>query len=81
MEPPPWPHSVRQVLGDIQLAAGKLLAAEAAYRADLAKLRDNGWSLNGLAKSLAQHGRVLEAAEVRKRFERAWARADYELGR
>jgi len=79
MEPAPWPRSVRLVLGETQLAARQPMAAEAAFRADLKRLPENGWSLNGLARSLALQGRVLEADAAKKRFERAWLRADYKL--
>jgi hypothetical protein len=40
------------------------------------RVRENGWSLFGLARSLEIQGRAAEAAEARRRFERAWQRAD-----
>ena len=50
-----------------------------AYRQDLARWRENGWSLFGLAQSLAAQGRHDDATAVRGRFEVAWARADITL--
>ena len=78
-EPPVWHHPVRQVLGGVLLDAGRAKEAEAVYRADLARVRENGWSLFGLARSLEAQGRPDEAAEVRRRFETAWKRADISL--
>src|SRR5581483_7123729 len=75
MEPPPWYYPVRQSLGAALLAAGRARAAEAVYREDLRRNRDNGWSLYGLARSLRAQKKVKEAAAVEARFKRAWAAA------
>ena len=78
-EPPVWHQPPRQVLGALLLEAGRPQEAEAAYRADLARFRENGWSLFGLAQSLDAQGRGEEARLVRDRFARAWTRADVTL--
>ena len=78
-EPPVWHHPVRQVLGGVLLDAGRAKEAEAVFRADLARVRENGWSLFGLMRSLEVQGRTAEAAEARRRFETAWKRADITL--
>jgi tetratricopeptide (TPR) repeat protein len=78
-EPSVWHQPPRQVLGAILLEAGRAKEAEAVYRQDLARWRENGWSLFGLAQSLAAQGRAEEAAAVRRRFDIAWARADVTL--
>ena len=78
-EPPVWHQSTRHVLGALLLEAGRAREAEAAYRHDLKRFRDNGWSLFGLWQSLEAEGRSGEAQEVRARFEKAWARADVTL--
>jgi non-heme chloroperoxidase len=78
-EPPVWHHPPRQVLGALLLESGRAADAEGVYRADLERFRENGWSLFGLMKSLQAQGRLDEAASVRQRFERAWARADVTL--
>jgi pimeloyl-ACP methyl ester carboxylesterase len=78
-EPPVWHHPPRQVLGAILLEAGRPAEAEAVYREDLKRFRENGWSLFGLAKSLDAQQKSSEALEVRRRFETAWKRADIQL--
>jgi tetratricopeptide (TPR) repeat protein len=78
-EPPPWPLPMRQVLGAVLLEMGQPADAEAVYRADLEKYPENGWSLRGLSRALAQQGKAEEAAAVETRFQRAWAHGDFEL--
>jgi tetratricopeptide (TPR) repeat protein len=78
-EPPPWYYPVRQSLGAVLLQAGRAAEAEAAYRTDLRRNPENGWSLYGLAQALRAQGRAAEAAAVDARFQRAWARADVTL--
>jgi tetratricopeptide (TPR) repeat protein len=78
-EPPLWFFPVRHSLGRALLEAGDAAAAEAAYRQDLARFRENGWSLYGLALALEAQGKAEEAAAVRARFEEAWADADVRL--
>ena len=78
-EPPVWHHPVRQVLGGVLLDAGRAKEAEAVYRADLVRVRENGWSLFGLMRSLEAQQRGADAAAVRARYERAWRRADLTL--
>ena len=53
--------------------------AEKAYRKDLERYPGNGWSLYGLVQALSARGRVTEAMAAKKRFTRAWARADFSL--
>lgn len=78
-EPPLWYYPIRHSLGRALLEAGDATGAEQAYREDLAKFPENGWSLLGLAQSLRAQGRDAEAADARARFARAWADADVEL--
>jgi len=75
-EPPDWPIPPRQTLGAILLEAGRAREAEKVYREDLARHRDNGWSLRGLSAALRAQGKTAEAAEVDQRFQKAWSRAD-----
>ena len=51
-EPPDWFFSVRHLLGDVYLKAGKYADAEKVYREDLLEYKENGWALMGLYKSL-----------------------------
>ena len=75
-EPTTWALPLRQQLRAILLAAGRAKEAETAYRGDLARYPNNGWSLHGLAASLKARGRAKEAAAVDAEFRKAWARAD-----
>ncbi len=70
---------MRQVLGNTLLAVGRDKEAEAAFREDLERNRENGWSLHGLAAALAKQGKAKDAAAVADRFHAAWAEADYRL--
>ncbi|MGD8330988.1 MAG: hypothetical protein PVJ49_16275 [Acidobacteriota bacterium] len=78
-EPPLWFIPVRHALGRALLAAGRPAEAERAYRQDLARFRENGWSLYGLTMALEAQGESAEAAAVRQRYERAWQNADVRL--
>jgi pimeloyl-ACP methyl ester carboxylesterase/tetratricopeptide (TPR) repeat protein len=78
-EPPLWHQPVRQVLGAVLLAAQRPAEAEVEDRAELARFRENGWSLFGLWQSLVAQHRTDEAQQVRARFDKAWARADVSL--
>ena len=75
-EPPPWYLPIRQRLGAVLLEAGRPVAAEKAFRQDLVRRPENGWSLRGLAQSLRAQKRNREAAAVEARFQKAWSKAD-----
>jgi tetratricopeptide (TPR) repeat protein len=79
-EPPAWYYPTRQALGSALLKAGKPADAETAFREDLKRYPNNGWSLYGLANALSARGRVTEAVAMKKRFTRAWIHADFKLG-
>jgi tetratricopeptide (TPR) repeat protein len=78
-EPPAWHWPTRQALGAMLLAAGKPAEAEAAYREELARNPENGWSLHGLEKALRAQKRTADADAVKVRFEQAWVNADIDL--
>ncbi len=78
-EPPLWYYPLRHSLGYALLEAGQAHEAEAVYRKDLARFRENGWSLYGLAKSLEQQGKMQDAKVVWDNFEDAWVHADVQL--
>ena len=78
-EPAAWHYPTRHALGAVLLQAGKASEAEAVYRADLAKHRNNGWSLFGLHQSLLDQQKIDEAKKVKIAFEEAWANADVAL--
>ncbi len=75
-EPPPWYLPIRQRLGAVLLEAGRPGEAEKAFREDLARRPENGWSLRGLAQSLQAQKRGKEVAAVEARFNKAWEKAD-----
>jgi tetratricopeptide (TPR) repeat protein len=78
-EPTAWALPLRQQLGAVLLAAKRPKAAEQAFRQDLVRYPNNGWSLHGLAEALRAQGRTREADEVAAKFNRVWARADVSL--
>ena len=75
-EPPDWPIPLRQPLGAVLLAAERPKEAEAAFRQDLVRYPNNGWSLHGLAEALRAEGRTGEASAAEARFRKIWSRAD-----
>ena len=78
-EPPPWYLPIRQRLGAVLLEAGRPAQAEKAFREDLVRRPENGWSLHGLARSLRAVKRIKEADAVEARFQQAWSKADVEV--
>jgi tetratricopeptide (TPR) repeat protein len=78
-EPADWYYPVRHFQGAALIAAHDYAAAEAVYRADLAKNPNNGWSLFGLAQALRGQNKAKDAAEVDKQFAKTWANADIKL--
>ena len=79
MEPPDWPIPVRQLQGAALLALGRARDAETAFRGDLVKFPNNGWSLSGLHASLEQQGRTQDAATIRTQLDQTWQRADVQI--
>ena len=75
-EPPEWTVPVRQEMGAVLLAAGRAAEAEQAFRQDLDRFPENGWSLHGLASSLRAQGRTADADVALAAYERAWDGAD-----
>lgn len=71
IEPPEWPIPPRQHLARVQMLADRFADAQATFERDLARFKENVWSLRGLADSLERQGRTAEAADVRLRAERA----------
>ena len=81
MEPPDWPIPVRQLQGAALLALGRAAEAEAAFRGDLKKFPNNGWSLSGLLESRIKQGRERdgEIGTLEIQLGQAWRRADVKL--
>lgn len=76
MEPPDWPIPVRQLQGAALLDVGRNAEAEKAFRDDMKKFPENGWSLSGLQAALERQGRAADAAAINTRRVQAWRRAD-----
>ena len=55
---------------------GRYAEAEAVYREDLARNRDNGWGLLGLQNALLAQDKTLEAAPYARALAEAWKEAD-----
>lgn len=79
MEPPDWPIPVRQLQGAALLELGRAKEAEDAFRGDLKRFPDNGWSLSGLQASLEKQGRAADAAAVKVRLEQQWKMSDIQV--
>jgi len=78
-EPSSWHVPPRQNLGAILLRANKFEEAETVFKEDLDDLRQNGWSLMGLHKSLDAQNKADEAAQIKAEFEKAWQHADLSI--
>ena len=78
-EPTAWAIPLRQQLGAVLLAAKRTKEAEQAFRQDLVRFPNNGWSLHGLADALRAQGRTREAEAAAAKFRRVWAKADVTL--
>lgn len=78
-EPAAWHIPVRQTLGAFLLQGEEYAEAEKVYREDLEKLRQNGWSLMGLYKSLMGQGKTVEAEKIKEEYEKAWKHADIKI--
>ncbi|OEK08704.1 hypothetical protein A8C32_00020 [Flavivirga aquatica] len=78
-EPSAWHIPTRQNLGAVLLKAKKHEAAEKIYKEDLEVLRQNGWSLIGLYKSLKAQGKEQEAKAIKNEFDMAWKDADIKI--
>jgi len=78
-EPTAWALPLRQQLGAVLLAAKRNKDAEQAFRQDLVRFPNNGWSLHGLAEALRAQGRTREADEIAAAFRKVWAKSDVTL--
>jgi hypothetical protein len=63
------------------LAAKRDKDAEQAFRQDLVRYPNNGWSLHGLAEALRAQGRTREANVVAAKFQKVWAKWDGKLAK
>jgi tetratricopeptide (TPR) repeat protein len=78
-EPWGWMMPPSHALGALLLEAGRVAEAEAVYRADLERHKNNGWALLGLAECLRARGATHEVAATEARVRQAWQRAQVEI--
>ena len=78
-EPSDLIFPVRPLLGAELLAAKRAPDAEAVFREDLKRHPNNGWSLYGLSRALADQQRNGEAATAQSAYRTSWSKADFEL--
>jgi hypothetical protein len=75
-EPKDWPLPARHFAGACLLKLGKAAESERLYREDLAQNPGNGWSLLGLAQSLAAQHKDSAAVDYLARAKSAFAHAE-----
>ena len=71
-EPPYRYYPVRQSLAAIKLRQGKLDDAEKILRESLARVRDHGWALAGLAETYWRKGNGNAEHAKQRAFANAW---------
>lgn len=71
-EPPDWYYPVRQSLGAMRLRQGRLDEAGAALRESLARVRNNGWALAGLAEVYKRKGDAKAEQATRAALKKTW---------
>jgi len=71
-EPPYWYYPVRQSLGAVRLRQGRLDEAEKAFRDSLARVRNNGWAIAGLAETYRRKGNAAGEKAARQAYAKAW---------
>jgi tetratricopeptide (TPR) repeat protein len=72
MEPPYWYYPIRQSLGAVLLAAGKVDDAERAFGAALKRAPNNGWAIFGLIEVAKTRGDDAGRKDAEARLERTW---------
>jgi tetratricopeptide (TPR) repeat protein len=72
MEPPYWYYPIRQSLGAVLLAAGKVDDAERAFQAALRRAPNNGWAIYGLIEVAKARGDGAGQKEQEARLARTW---------
>ena len=63
---------MRQSLGGVRLRQGRLDDAERAFRDSLARVRNNGWALAGLAEVYKRKGDRNGEAAAQRAYAKAW---------
>jgi tetratricopeptide (TPR) repeat protein len=79
-EPRDWMLSPKHYLGNAYLLARKWQEAESVFRADLKQNNENGWALYGLYQALMARKKTAVAAEIMKKYRKAFTGADVQRG-
>jgi tetratricopeptide (TPR) repeat protein len=72
MEPPYWYYPIRQSLGAVLLAAGKVDDAERAFQSALQRAPNNGWAIYGLIEVAKARGDAAGQKAQEARLVRTW---------
>jgi hypothetical protein len=75
-DPPLLGAHTRLIMGRALLSAGRYAEAEGVAREDLKVIPGSGWALAMLRDALRAQKKTTEAAEVEKKLNEVWARAD-----
>lgn len=78
-EPRDWILNPRHYLANACLVAGQTANAIETLKEDLAVNNENGWALFGYWQALSKQAKKSEAAGMKKRFEKAFSKADIKL--
>jgi len=78
-EPPTWFYPCRLNLGAVLIETGRYEEAQKVFEENLSDLPENGWALFGLHQALTKQNENNDAAEVQKRFKKAWKYSDIKL--
>jgi tetratricopeptide (TPR) repeat protein len=72
MEPAYWYYPVKQSLGAVLLLAGETERGEAALKASLEAVPNNGWACFGLLEAAKLRGDAAAVSELQERLARSW---------
>jgi len=79
-EPKDWLLPAREYLGTALLTAGNPAKAAVIFKEDLKENPNNHWALHGLYQSLIKLKKNIEAAAVKKQFDKAFEGSDITAG-
>ena len=78
-EPRDWILNPRHYLANACLIAGQPAEAIKTIEEDLAQNNENGWALFGYWQALVKQQKKTEATAMKKRFDKAFSKADIKL--
>lgn len=78
-EPRDWILNPRHYLANALINAGQTAEAIKVLKDDLANNNENGWALFGYWQALSKQAKKTEAGKMKKRFDKAFSKADIKL--